>query len=381
MMKSSDELNYSELKAELQALRKKMENFEAMQPSCNPARFAYPRWLSAAPVPRLLLLAGFLVLVVGLLAAAGDTNALFISPQGYVGINQTKPEAPLDVNGKELVRGDLNVDGKLATTGDAKAGGAIEAGNSDLYFTNTTHVHSLKGNVLGNAAIENAQNYNSLMILGRSSSEGRFIGMWDRVGINMGVNDKPQAALDVRGDMIADNVWVKLRDVQLTSPADYTIQGINGEVYRRFRIEVEGRISVAGRDKTIGLRPNGSAVNYGPGSRHWQGHEPNVQWAHGVGDIGDANQLPLCTTHWGLDGHLMCTGEMNTHTGMFRMINSNDIFSTSGNCGRTPATPSCVMSDIAINAWRDQFTPITSLTLRFNGASAFSGRVVLYGKK
>jgi len=393
MTKSSDELNYSELKAELHMLRKKMEDLDARQAGLESATGSARRWrFSKGLVSRLLLPVGLLVLVIGAAAVGSDSNALFISPQGYVGINQTKPEAPLDVNGNALVRGDLkvggklvptggdlNADGKLVIKGDAKVGGAIEAGNSDLYFTNTSHVHSLKGNALGNAAIENAQNYNSLMILGRTSGEGpRYIGMWDKVGINMGANDKPRAALDVRGDMIADNVWVKLRDVQLSSSADYTIQGIDGNAYRRFRIEVEGKIKVAGRDKVIGLRPNNSTVNYGPESIHWQGHAPNVSYAHGVAWFGATNSLlPLCATHWDQDGQIVCTGEMNAQTGMFRMINSNSVFNTSGPCGSS----SCIVSDNAVNSWRDESANITSLTLYFNGASAFTGRLVLYGKK
>jgi len=218
------------------------------------------------------------------------------------------------------------------------------------------------------------------MVLGRMLPDGvRYIGMWDRVGINMGANDKPRAALDVRGDMIADNVWVKLVDQGFASDQDYTMK-VDGQTYRRFRIEMEGRMEARGRDKTIGLRPNNATRPYGPGSRHWEGHEPNVQWAHGVGDIGNASMLPLCTTHWNQDGYVMCTGEMNTQTGIARMIITNGIFNTAGRCGGNSDYPSCVISDIAINAWRDTTTPITSLTLTFNGG-VFYGRMILYGKK
>jgi hypothetical protein len=392
MKRSSDELDYNELKAELQALRKKVDDLDDRQTGLKSVTGFARRWrLSKGMVFRLLLPVGLLALVIGAVAAGSD-NALFISPQGYVGINHTKPEAPLDVNGNALVRGDLkvggklvptggvlNVDGKLVTNGDAAVGGAIEAGNSDLYFTNPNHEHSGKGNTPGYAAIENSKGYNSLMILGRMSDDRfRYIGLWDKVGIGMGMNDKPRAALDVRGDMIADNVWVKLHDGQLRSSADYTIQGINGDAYRRFRIEVEGKINVAGSDKVIGLRPNGSTVNYGPESIHWQGHAPNSGYAHSVAWFGATNSLlPLCATHWGQDGQIVCTGEMNTHTGMFRMINSNSVFNTSGRCGSS----SCIISDNAVNSWRDETANITSLTLYFNGASGFSGRLVLYGKK
>ena len=133
----------------------------------------------------------------------------------------------------------------------------------------------------------------------------------------------------------------------------------------------------------ISLRPNGSTTNYGPGSIHWQGHEPNVTWAHGVAWVGKSqpNFLPLCATHWGRDGNLMCTGEMNTQTGMFRMIDSNSVFITSSTCGNNPAYPSCMIADNLENSWRDQTSNITWLILHFDGAPGFRGRFTLYGKK
>jgi hypothetical protein len=58
--------------------------------------------------------------------------------------------------------------------------------NSDLYFTNTNHNHSGIGNTAGYAAIENAANYNTLMILGRSNGIGgaRSVSVWDRLDVN-----------------------------------------------------------------------------------------------------------------------------------------------------------------------------------------------------
>jgi hypothetical protein len=199
MNESWETISDTELKAELQSLRTRVEQLETAQ---RQNRSAGHRWFSASPVSRFLLLMCFLVLVAALLAAAADPNALFINPQGYVGVNTTKPEAPLDVNGSTRLRGDLSLDGKLS--GDLRAGGAIEAGNSDIYFTNPNHDHTAKGNTLGYAAIENAKGHNSLMILGRTSSDPgnpRYIGMWDKVAIGMNGNDKPRAALDVRGDI------------------------------------------------------------------------------------------------------------------------------------------------------------------------------------
>lgn len=63
--------------------------------------------------------------------------------------------------------------------------GAIGAGNSDMYFTNTTHTHTGTGNTAGYAAIENASDYDALMILGRAGTAvGRKVRLWDYLQIN-----------------------------------------------------------------------------------------------------------------------------------------------------------------------------------------------------
>lgn len=58
--------------------------------------------------------------------------------------------------------------------------------NSDIYFTQTAHNHTGIGNTAGYAAIENAANYNTLMILGRAGGigGGRSVSIWDRLDIN-----------------------------------------------------------------------------------------------------------------------------------------------------------------------------------------------------
>jgi hypothetical protein len=71
--------------------------------------------------------------------------------------------------------------------------GAVQAGNSDLYFTNTNHNHTGFGNTAGYAAIENTVNYDGLMILGRSNAQvpgkpagtkARVVRLWDFLEVN-----------------------------------------------------------------------------------------------------------------------------------------------------------------------------------------------------
>lgn len=80
---------------------------------------------------------------------------------GSLGIGTENPQAKLDVKG------------------------AIHAGNSDIYFTDTEHIHSGYGNTSGYAAIENAKNFDALMILGRAGTlKGRQVQLWDYLNVN-----------------------------------------------------------------------------------------------------------------------------------------------------------------------------------------------------
>ncbi len=85
----------------------------------------------------------------------------------------------------------LHVFGNSNITGNAIVAGSSSQGqtyltNSDMYFNNTGHSHTSIGNAWGNAAIENASNFNTLMILGRSGGLGgvRSVSIWDRLDVN-----------------------------------------------------------------------------------------------------------------------------------------------------------------------------------------------------
>ena len=90
---------------------------------------------------------------------ADDHIALMAS--GNVGIGTRTPRAKLEV------------------------AGGIFAGNSDVYFTDTNHIHTGIGNQPGWAAIENSSNFNALMILGRSTGSPmvRRVAVWDHLQV------------------------------------------------------------------------------------------------------------------------------------------------------------------------------------------------------
>lgn len=82
----------------------------------------------------------------------------------------------------------LNVTGNITSSAGLEVKGAIRAGGSDLYFTETTHNHTAIGNTTGFAAIENAANYGALMILGRAGTpKGRYVKLWDYLQVNGGM--------------------------------------------------------------------------------------------------------------------------------------------------------------------------------------------------
>jgi hypothetical protein len=103
----------------------------------------------------------------GIVKKAGDTMTGSLTVQnnltvtGNVGIGTNQPQGKLDVQGD------------------------IRAGNSDIYLTKTDHNYTGIGNTAGLAAIENAVNYDALMILGRAgTSKGRSVKLWDYLQVN-----------------------------------------------------------------------------------------------------------------------------------------------------------------------------------------------------
>lgn len=229
MTEFSHHSDYDEMQREMQALRKRIEDLEAHR------RRPFMRWSW-----RWLPIAAAVLLVLGVLGAQNQNkpDALYIAPNGNVGINQTSPSETLDVNGTAVIRdkaafqGDLAVGKNMEVTGNAVVRGQLQAkgvippansqklpdnsgviiGNSDIYFANTPHDHTAQGNQLGFAAIENdsSDNYKALMILGRTRNSNcppcdRVVELMDKLGIG---KPNPQAPLDVKGE-IRGRPWLE----------------------------------------------------------------------------------------------------------------------------------------------------------------------------
>jgi hypothetical protein len=96
----------------------------------------------------------------------------------------------------------------VTVAGSLQVGGAVQAENSDLYFTKVNHNHTGFGNTKGFAAIENSENYDALMILGRSQAKipgdaaaapKRVVQVWDFLDVNGDLRVTGAAA--VNGDL------------------------------------------------------------------------------------------------------------------------------------------------------------------------------------
>src|SRR5580658_4849417 len=99
MNESQEELKSNDMKAELQSLRKRLEDLETRQAALKvatgrPARRRLPGWLIVASISLALLA------VAGGALWGQEIKALFINSQGDVGIGVSTPGAKLDVAGK-----------------------------------------------------------------------------------------------------------------------------------------------------------------------------------------------------------------------------------------------------------------------------------------
>jgi hypothetical protein len=83
----------------------------------------------------------------------------------------------------------LTVQGTLAVTDSFSVAGTLTVAGSHIYFTKTDLTFTAKGNTTGWAAIENAKNYDALMIVGRAGSQlpgggtGRHVQVWDFLSV------------------------------------------------------------------------------------------------------------------------------------------------------------------------------------------------------
>ena len=229
-------------------------------------------------------------------AADGDPiDAVYVDNNGNVGIGTTAPQ------------------GKLHVMGD------IYAGNSDLYFTKSNHNHTGIGNTEGYAAIENAADYNALMILGRAgTTKGRYVRLWDYIQVNGGMDitgnvgigtTSPSEKLEVDGHAIADPIAGRWRcdsidtgagnwqwDSQIMNTEPTILHWTAGQAdritiakagYYLVSASVMKSMLSSGEQTSADIRKNGStiAVSYTYASGSYHHHDLSVVDFFAVGDV------------------------------------------------------------------------------------------------
>ena len=170
----------------------------------------------------------------GIADGTGATR-LYLDAAGNLGVGTNDPQAKLHVaGGGARIEGDLTVAGTAAFTGaitasgpvtlgkddgsvDVVIKGAVRAAHSDLYFTKTDHIHTGIGNTQGFAAIENsAGTFNALMILGRQTTSGRIVKLWDQLEVNGNFMTTGNGAID--GSMTIGTTTSRFGVVGLPNP-------------------------------------------------------------------------------------------------------------------------------------------------------------------
>jgi hypothetical protein len=134
MMNDQLEKWCEEFRAELGALRKKLEELETKQSGSNVGASFTTRRIFFRRRAAALLSAAMLLAAVGLLHGQGAGDALFIDPKGWVGLGTNSPKAMLDVAGS-------------ANLSSATIEGSLKAGTlnvtKDTILANTTIKGSL----------------------------------------------------------------------------------------------------------------------------------------------------------------------------------------------------------------------------------------------
>ncbi len=170
-----------------------------------------------------------------------------------------------------VLTGSLEIDGNLKITGD------IRAGNSDLYFTKTDHNHTAIGDATGYAAIENAANFDALMILGRAgTSKGRSVKLWDYLqviggmditgNVGIGIDDPDNYRLNVQGDQyLKGSLTIQEGKVNLDS--DQQIIFADGDTTNNLKIKL-------GSGSGLGIN-EGTLFHTADGNHSWRDKQNN----------------------------------------------------------------------------------------------------------
>ena len=277
-----------------------------------------------------------------------------------------------------LTGGPITDNGTISLAGDYLSGAAY-----DNRFINVSEPNSINSDMI----VDNTVTNDDLSVGSYPNITG--VGTLDNLkvsgdthlaissgGVGIGGVDPGTRKLMVGGDVeITGNlyagVWQKILETQISSADDYVIKGLDGDKDKEYIIILKGYIVANGADRIIGVRPNGDTSNYTRGTQHVferEGSSYNnfVSWWGNTYNI-----LPLGRNGWSSNGDIIMKGYINADTGAIRCIRSEWTFVRSGYLDYT-------IGGSAQNCWMDRMTNIDYLTLYFDGATAFKGKLMIF---
>lgn len=83
---------------------------------------------------------------------------------------------------------------------------------------------------------------------------------------------------EISGDVYADNIWMKVGEVDLSGAQNYTFTGLNGNTQKMYKVVFQGTIAVASSDRYILIRPNGLTSGYN-GYAIYDGSSGGADWS------------------------------------------------------------------------------------------------------
>ena len=79
----------------------------------------------------------------------------------------------------------------------------------------------------------------------------------------LGSADSPTfAGMTVTGGVTANNIWMKIAEVDLSASTGHTFSGLNGNIQKTYKVIFQGSLAAGGTDRRIFIRPNGVTTNY-----------------------------------------------------------------------------------------------------------------------
>ena len=184
---------------------------------------------------------------------------------------------------------------------------------------------------------------------------------------NVGIGTtSPGAKLHVVGDVRANNIWVKIAEVDLSASTGYTVSGLDGDTDRVYKVYFQGSLASAGADRRILIRLNGDATstNY-RGYACYDGDASGSDWEESGFYPGRSG--------WALDCHVGLEYTIFARSGVYRTGYGEAVFRHSDDrilgFGR------------AHSFWEDSTANVTSLWIGPKDGGSITGRLTVFATR